>query len=876
MSDSKLLEELARLQLEIDALRLANAALERQMAADAVQTDSMLSAIEKQSNALREANVIQRKQTNFIQRVMDSTGALMVVLEADGRVRQINRRCQQDLVDADKLLRGGVLDDWLHPDERRKLCEEWGDLPWVVYSPLFEAVRCAGSYGAEHRLLGVSGGYRYYWLEASLQHNPQGKEEGAVVCATDITRLKQQQERLKQSESLLKEAQQIAQLGHWDLNLIDDQLTWSDEVCRIFELDATVAPSGFAAFLALVHPDDRGAVEKAYKTSLQNRQPYDIKHRLQLADGRVKWVHERAVTHYLPDGQPVRSVGTVQDITSQHLADEQLFLAASVFDNSLNGIMITDARTRIVKVNQAFTEIMGYTAEEVIGHRPNLVKSLEQNAEFYQMLWSLLEQEGKWQGEIWDRRKDGKLIPLWQNISAVRDAEGRIIRYIGVFYDLTEQKQAAKHIHHLAYFDPLTNLPNRQHFNERCEQALIRARRESRALALLFLDLDRFKHVNDSLGHPVGDELLRIVAQRLQGALRQDEIVARLGGDEFIILIENAGNHYVIEGVARKILTVLTQPFMAHGHKLEIGTSIGISCYPGDGLDAITLIKHADLAMYQAKMQGRGNFQFYEQHLTSRANERLFLESELREAVQRQELMVYYQPQYNLADGRLIGAEALLRWRHAEQDLISPDKFIPIAEDSGLIVPIGEWVLQTACRQAKQWLDAELGFRRIAVNLSGVQIERGDILATVERVLADTGLPPEYLELEITETYMMREAEQNIRIMGALRGLGVSLAIDDFGTGQSSLSYLKRLPVNKLKIDRSFVMEIPQDTNDMAITRAILALGHSLNLTVLAEGIETAEQAVFLKELACTEAQGHYFSRAVDADSFWRLLNGEI
>ena len=867
------MDALSRLQLEIDALRLANAALERQMMADAVQTDSMLRAMEQQSNALRQANLLQRNQGNFVQRVMDTAGALMIVLGPDGHICQVNRRCVQALENADRTLLGGVLDDWLHPDEKQTLSAQWSGLPWPVYSLLYEAVRCAGSYAGEHRLQDNCGHYRQYWLEANLQYSPQGKEEGAVVSATDVTRLKQQQDRLKQSENLLKEAQKIAQLGHWELNLLDDKLTWSEEVCRIFELDASYTPSCFADFLLFVHPDDRLAVERAYTTSLNERSPYEIKHRLQFTDGCVKWVHERAVTHYDANGKPLRSLGTVQDITNQHLADEQLLLAASVFDNSLNGILITDAQTRILKVNQAFTDIMGYTAEEMIGQRLSLVKSLEHDEAFYQMLWSALEREGKWQGEIWDRRKDGELIPLWQNISSVLDSDGRVIRYIGVFYDLSEQKQNAKHIHHLAYYDPLTNLPNRQHFNERCEQSLIRARREGHSVALLFLDLDRFKHVNDSLGHPVGDELLRFVAQRLQGAVRQDEIVARLGGDEFIVLIENASDNYVIEGVARKILKVLTQPFIAHGHKLEIGTSIGISCYPMDGEDAATLIKHADLAMYQAKAQGRGNFQFYEQHLTALANERLFLESELREALSRDELFVSYQPQYALIDDSLIGAEALLRWRHAEQGLIAPDKFIPIAEDSGLIVSIGEWVLRSACRQAKQWLEAGLGFQRIAVNLSGVQIERSDIFATVSRVLSDTGLPPQHLELEITETYIMQQAEKNIQVMEALRALGVSLAIDDFGTGQSSLSYLKRLPVDKLKIDRSFVMDIPRDSNDMAITRAILALGHSLNLIVLAEGIETAEQVAFLKELECAEAQGYYFSQPIDADSFWRLLN---
>jgi diguanylate cyclase (GGDEF)-like protein/PAS domain S-box-containing protein len=733
-------------------------------------------------------------------------------------------------------------------------------------------VHRVGNYTAEHRLLGRDGQYRHYWLEASIQYNQQGKEEGAVVCATDISSLKQQQERLRHSESLLKEAQHIAHLGHWEQDLATDELIWSEEVYRIFEIDPTACPTAFPVLIDPVHPDDRPAINKAYLAAQADDKPITLDHRLLFADGRVKWVRKCVITHYDTDGRPRRLVGTVQDITAERLIDEQLVLAASVFESSLNGILITDANARIIKVNRAFTEIMGYCSEEVLGQKPGLFKSGYHDQDFYRKLWATLKLAGKWQGEIWDCRKNGELVPLWQSISAVHDCDGQVIRYIGVFYDLSEQKRTEEHIHHLAYYDSLTDLPNRQLFIDRCELALEKVRRNHQSLAVLFLDLDRFKHVNDSLGHPVGDELLRAVAQRLKNTLRHGDTVARLGGDEFIVLLEDTGSHAVVENVARKILAGLDQPFMTQDHKLEIGTSIGISCYPEDGEDATALIKHADLALYQAKGQGRGNFQFYDVRLTERAKERLFLESELRDALKREELLVYYQPQFSLADDKLIGAEALLRWHHREHGIIPPDKFISIAEDCGLIVAIGEWVLRSACRQAKAWLDAGFDFQRVAVNLSGVQIERSDMLTTVRQVLADTGLAPKHLELEITETYIMQQAQRNIRIMEDLRALGVALAIDDFGTGQSSLGYLKRLPVDKLKIDRSFVMDIPHDSNDMAITRAIIALGHNLHLTVLAEGIETAEQSAFLKELGCDEAQGYYYSRPMDAAGCLRLL----
>jgi diguanylate cyclase (GGDEF)-like protein/PAS domain S-box-containing protein len=781
MDESRLMEELARLRMEVEALRLANAALERQILTDAGRTDAMLRAMERQRDALRAANLRQLDQANFVQRVMDATGALVIVLGPQGRVRQVNRRCARALGEGVPLQGERVLDDWLHPDERQRLADGLGHLPWPVNSPLFETIRRQVAYAAEHR---------HYWLEASVQHDSRGKEEGAVVCATDITSLKEQQDRLRRSENLLKEAQQIAQLGHWELDLTRDELFWSEEVFRIFELDPRTARPTYAAFLALVHPDDRGAVNEAYIHSLSTRQPYAITHRLLFAGGRVKWVCERCITHYDANERPLRSMETVQDITTQRLTEEQLHLAASVFDNSLNGILITDTSARILKVNRAFCQMLGYSPAEVLGQKTSLLRSGHHDTQFYRTLRAALQRDGQWEGEIWDRRKDGQVIPLWQNISSVRDRDGHVIHYIGVFYDLSEQKRSAEHIHRLAYYDALTDLANRPLFHERCDHALERARREGHSLAVLFLDLDRSKHVNDSLGHPVGDDLLRAVAQRLVVVLRHADTVARLGGDEFIILLENPGSRCHVERVVRKILATLKQPFIVHGHRLHIATSIGIRCYPADGEHTATLIKHADLALHQAKEQGRGNLQFYEAHLTVRAQERHFLMGELREALKREELSVYYQPQFALTGDRLIGAEALLRWRHGEHGMIPPDKFIPIAGDSGLIVAIGEWVLRTACRQAKAWLDAGHGIQRIAVNLSGVQIERSDILATVRWVLAETGLPPERLELEITETYIMRQTQQNIRVMEDLRALGVALAIDDFGTGQSSLSYL--------------------------------------------------------------------------------------
>ncbi|HEY8162333.1 MAG: sensor domain-containing protein [Methylocystis sp.] len=871
ISDVSLTQEVERLRAEVDALRLANAAIQEELSVGAAQTDKMLRVMEQQAEALQAANRRQTAQADFTQRVMDTSSALMIVLGPEGRIRQVNGRFAAELRAPEGEITERVLDEWLPPEEKGRLEESLVRLPWKAHSPLFEQVRRSGAYRAEHRLLGRDGGYRFYWLEATLQHDPRGKEEGAVVCATDITAIKSQRDALLMSERQLKEAQRIAQIGRWELDLESDRVHWSEELLQICGLNEP--PCGYHDCLAIIHPDDRQAIDEAFQASIRDRRLFSRDCRLILANGETKWVEVRGLTHYREDGQPLRANGTLQDVTAQRLAAEQLSLAASVFDSSLNGVTITDAEARIIKVNPAFSRILGYSAEEVVGKKPGIFKSKQHDVAFYQNLWTKLHSEGEWQGEIWDRRKDGEIIPLWQSISVVRDAHDRIRYFIGVFYDLTEQKRSAAHIHHLAYYDSLTDLPNRQLFKDRCDQAMKMSQRTGKKLCLLFLDLDRFKYVNDSLGHPVGDELLRAVARRLSQCLRRSDTIARLGGDEFIVLLQNTNGPEDAARAARKILTALARPFIIQGHRLEVRTSIGVSCYPGDGENATTLIKNADLAMYQAKEEGRDRFIFYQAHLTDRANERLFLEGELRKAMQRGELFLHYQPQFDLADGRLVGSEALLRWRHPERGMIPPDKFISIAEDTGLIIPLGEWTLREACRQAMEWACKGLGLHSIAVNISGVQIERSDLVQSVAAILAQTGLPPQFLELEITETYVMRQAQHNVQVLDGLRALGVSLAIDDFGTGQSSLAYLKRLPVDKLKIDRSFIADLPSEENEAAIARAIVALGHSLHLKVLAEGIETPAQAQFLRELGCDEAQGYLFSRPIDAASMENILS---
>ncbi len=552
-------------------------------------------------------------------------------------------------------------------------------------------------------------------------------------------------------------------------------------------------------------------------------------------------------------------------------ADTTLRQAATVFESTREGVVITDLTPRILTVNRAYTEITGYTPEEVRGRDPGMLKSGRQDDAFYQTMWASLQASGHWQGEIWNRRKNGEIYPQLLTISTVHDGEGVASHYVGVMTDISQLKQSEARLEHLAHYDPLTDLPNRLLLQSRLEHALERAERYQQQVAVLFIDLDRFKNVNDSLGHPVGDELLEALAKRLSNRLREDDTFGRLGGDEFLLLLENLDHPQDAAGVAQTMIQLLELPFeLPSGHEVYVGASIGISLYPEDGSSATELIKNADVAMYQAKEQGRNTTRFYTPTLTVAAKERLDMESRLRRALANGEFLLHYQPQVDARTGALIGCEALLRWNSPEEGMISPLRFIPLAEETGLIVPMGEWVLRTACAQARAWMDAGQEPLVMAVNLSGRQLRQRDIARRVAGILEETGLPAGYLKLELTESMIMGHGEQAVDLLRALKELGLRLSIDDFGTGYSSLAYLKRFPIDELKIDQSFVRDIPHDLNDTEIAAAIIALARNLNLSVVAEGVETVEQLDFLSRQGCGAFQGYLFSRPMAADAFVR------
>ena len=854
----------AALQLELQALRLANAALETQLLDGAEQAETMLIELERQGGALRQAHGREQALSAFAQRIMDTVGGLVVVLDAEGRLRQSNRHCQQDLA---PVAAGEGVDALLHPVDLTALDGALPRLPWLVHSVLYETVRRHGAYRAEHRLAMRDGSFRFHMVEAAMLYSAQGKEEGAVLSGIDISALKQQEQELRHSDARFRQAERAAQLGSWELDHASGESAWSAEMFRLVGRDPAAGASE-EALLQAVLPEDRPRVAEARAHALQAQQPCDVEFRIRTESGSERWLHLRSATVCAPDGRPLRSVGAVQDITARREAEHEMRLAASVFENSLNAILITDANGRIRKVNRAFVSITGFTAPEVFGCTPALLKSGQHEPEFFEQLWATLLADARWEGELINRCKDGRLISVWESITAVRDPSGAVDYYIGIFSDISEQKASAQRIHQLAYFDVLTGLPNRALLLDRCEQALARAARTGQRLAVMFLDLDRFKHINDSLGHPVGDALLQAVARRLRDTLREPDTIARLGGDEFVVLAESLGTPADAEVVARRIVEAFHEPYPLDEHTLSVGTTVGISLYPDHGADVTSLFKYADLALYRAKESGRGDFRFFEARFNEAAHHRMKLESELRLALERGQFELHYQPIYHLADGRLAGCEALLRWQHPELGSVSPALFIPVAEDTGLIVPIGAWVLQQACAQARRWLDAGLALDFMAVNLSGVQIRRDDLTGSVQAALAASGLPPERLELEISEAYVMRHAERDLRQLRHLRELGISLAVDDFGTGQSSLAHLRRLPVGKLKVDRSFMADIDRDPAGATVTRAVIGLGHGLGLTVVAEGVETEAQERFLRAQGCDQVQGFRYSRPLPAAAF--------
>jgi diguanylate cyclase (GGDEF)-like protein/PAS domain S-box-containing protein len=946
---------------------------------------------------------------------------LLLIADADGTIRRVNPAWVDLLGWSTEALIGTSFLDLVHPDD--------------LDATRAEAARLASgrnTNGFENRYRTCDGSYRVLTWSAAADPT-QGM---LYAIAHDVTERRRIEAELRASECRLKEAERIARIGSWHLDVQSDRLLWSNEVFRLFGVAPGAFGASYRAFLDNVHPDDRDLVDQTYRASLANQTAYEVTHRIRLADGEMRWLHERAETRFDPEGRPISSIGTVQDVTEPRLHEEQISLVARrtqallelpraaetldetafmqrgqelaedltgsrvafihfvndddetielvtwshrtlggyctaahdrhypissagiwadafrkrtpvifndyptyalkrglpdghaelqrlistpviehgrvvmltgvgnketpytafdvetvqlisneiwhvvqrhrtlarlrlvdrVFKDTAEGVVILTTDGRIVAVNPAFQTITGYTEREVLGQSPSLFCSGRDNGAFYQTLWASLLRNGNWRGEVWNRRKDGGLYPEWLSINAVHDEQGSVTHYVGIFSDISAQKEAQRQIEFLAQHDALTQLPNRILFHDRLDHAAEQARAANTRLALLYIDLDRFKVINETLGHALGDALLREVGRRLTDATPKGDTLARLGGDEFVLLLELRAGPEGATSLAGQIIERLAVPIELDGRELVITTSIGISLYPEDGDDAETLLRYAEQAMYAAKQHGRNNFRFFTQSLNDGAIERMMMEHALRGAVKRDELLVMFQPQVSLTDGTLAGIEALVRWRHPTMGLIPPLRFIGMAEEIGLIGEIDAWVLDTACRQLAHW-DA-MGFRVpcVAVNLSARELEHDTIVHKVAETLRVTGLAPERLELEITESMLMRDPRRSREVLAQIKALGVRLAMDDFGTGYSNLALLKLLSLDRLKIDQSFIRDIGQDLNNEAIVRAIIALAHSLGLETLAEGVEESHQAEMLSSQGVDIVQGYLYGRPMLAD----------
>lgn len=694
------------------------------------------------------------------------------------------------------------------------------------------------------------------------------KEYNAVLIQKlehKIAQLEAASSRASQNEQRLTLALEVEEAGIWDWDLQSGVIIWSDRHAALFGIRPEDFDGRYESFHKRVHPDDIGSVEEAVGRAREQHSDYSHDFRVIWPDGSLHWIAGRGRFLYDGQGKPTRMCGVIVEITALKNSKEQMRLASQVFESSHEAIIITDAQANIIAVNSAFCKSTGYAAEEISGVNASILRADDQDGVYFGDMWRYLRKNRHWHGELNNKRKDGSTYAARLSISAVGDDQGLTTHYVGIITDLTPYKEAEERIQYMAYFDALSTLPNRALLRDRAVHALAAARRDHTEVAMMFLDLDHFKTINDSLGHSVGDQVLQTVASRLKLLIREVDTVARYGGDEFSVLLTNTDAKGAAQ-VAQKIIETLADPIETGNHSLVIGVSIGVSCYPADADDFEALLKNSDIALFRAKAAGRSNFQFFTQEMNASAHNRLELEVALRGALAENQFQLHYQPQFDLRSGELLGFEALLRWHHPLRGMIPPSDFIPITEINGLIVPIGTWVLREACRQAKEWQVRGITHAMVAVNLSAVQIRQANIVSIVKEALRASNLDARYLELELTESLLLENVESVLTQLRQLKEIGVTLSIDDFGTGYSSLAYLKRFPIDTLKIDKSFVLNLTEDADSRAIALAIVSMAHSLRLRVIAEGVEDASQAQILAEMGCDEAQGYWYARPMPAD----------
>lgn len=830
-----------------------------------------LSGIMVDVTAEKQAQQAVAEQVYFLQQLGDTIPNPIFWKDAQGRYRGCNRAFEDYI----GIARTDLVGKTVHDIAPRALAEQYA----AADQALFEQ---GGTQTYDAHVQYHDGTQRYVTFYKAVFSQSDGTRGGLVGVMLDVTERQRLTESLQaKNDALQRNAASLqAVLTHMPqgISVFDEHLRlryWNAGMGEVLDLPSEVLAAG-------VHFDDliRIPARRGEYGPGDPEQHVARIHKLALQFEPHQFERTRPCgTTHLVSGKPMvvddklaGFITTYTDITERKRAEEALLLSDTVFNHSTQGITVTDPQRRILKVNRAFCAITGYEEHEVVGQTHAILSSGRQEASFYQAMWREIDDTGSWSGEIWNRRKSGELFAEHLSITCVRNAAGEVLHYIGIFSDISHYKAAQRQIEHLSFFDALTSLPNRALLQDRLQQAVLNASRHQTRVAVLALDLHHLARINELFGHPIGDQLLIAVAQRWQAVIRAGDTLSRHISDEFAVVFDDCPSACAADELAQRLLGELSRPFMLSGHEVSINACIGISMFPDDGATPDLLLKHAEVALTHARESGIGCYQFYREGMNHASMERLLIDSSLRQALRRHEFVVHYQPQVELATGRLTGMEALLRWQHPEMGLVSPARFIPIAEETGQIVDIGRWVLRQACAQTKAW--SELGHTqlRVAVNVSARQLSQSDFAADVTRILQETALSPSQLELELTESLIMNRTEQVVQVMQKLRSIGVTFSIDDFGTGYSSLSQLKRFPIDKLKIDQAFTRDIGSDEGSTAITRAVIALGQSMRLQVVAEGVETPEQHAFLAAHGCHGMQGYLFSKPLPAQEFLAFL----
>ncbi len=757
-----------------------------------------------------------------------------------------------------------------HPDDRQRAWDAWQN-----------AVNNHGVYSLECRLRRADGAYRWWLVRGEPAFDENGKIYKWFGTCTDIEDLKIAENELLVAEGRLNLALEFSEIGVWELDSNHDSAWRSLKHDQIFGYESLQPEWGFGTAMRHVVPEDRVNFSQCFEAA-RNTGKLFLECRIIQKDQSLRWINAQGRVLYDEKAQPLRMLGTVVDITERKMAEREMVIASTIFD-SQEGMIVADADGLILRVNPAFTRITGYTQEEVIRRNPRVLKSGRHDADFYQAFWASVNHTGSWKGEIWNRRKSGEIYPQYLTITAVKDISGNVTNYVSTFNDISLNKATEEEIRNLAFFDPLTDLPNRRLLMDRLKQALASSQRSGKEGALLFLDLDNFKAINDTLGHDTGDQLLQQVAERLTGCVREGDTVARLGGDEFVVMLEDLSEQAMeaaaqTEAIAIKILNSLNQPYQLGDYKYNNTPSIGITLFNsqeilGQKLETDELLKQADIAMYQAKNSGRNGIRFFDPQMEKAVIERVTMESDLRLAQAGNQFRLYYQMQID-KNGKIIGAEALIRWQHPDHGLVSPIEFIPLAEETGLILPIGQWILETACGLLKAWQQNEMTNHLVlSINVSAKQFHQPGFVAQVQSAVQRYAIQPGLLKLELTESMLLNDIEGIIVKMTLLKEIGILFSMDDFGTGYSSLAYLSQLPLNQLKIDKSFVRNLASKSMDIIIVRTIIGMAKNLGIEVIAEGVETEEQRELLELNGCDFYQGFLFGEPVPLPEFERLID---